>query len=223
MKNPGAEIETPFLPSERHAWIELKTGFSVECCLLLFAIVAAPANLRVGLEIAVCCCCSDQLNSPAMVIFLRTEEYRSGPFRVSCMNTTFPNFLSFSRPSKDPSPTSAAYYEALLRNISPEDIESGNANPILYVVPYARLLALRFSRSLKGLRDDIRVEEEYADSVEGMSAMSHSLKDLNNGLEVSIASLRDILHYPPRTGSSLGTTKTFSTIRSRRCSTLGAY
>lgn len=29
--NLGLGIETPFLPSERQAWIELKTGFSEEC------------------------------------------------------------------------------------------------------------------------------------------------------------------------------------------------
>lgn len=115
-------------------------------------------------------------------MFLRTEEYLSGPFRVSSMSKTFPNFLKFSKPSNDPSPTTAAYYEALLQNISPEDVESSNATPTLYVVPYARLLALQFSSSIKGFRDDIRGQEEYADSVEDMSAMSDGLKDLNNGL-----------------------------------------
>lgn len=106
------------------------------------------------------------------------------------MSTDFPNFVSFSKPSGFYSPTTATYYEAMLRNLSPEAIEAANANPIEYIFPYARLLTLQISSQMKFLGDQIPEKESDAGIVKDMSHIWKSLKDLREGLTVSISSLR---------------------------------
>ena len=107
------------------------------------------------------------------------------------MSTEFPNLVSFSKPSGTYyAPSTATFYEAMLRNLSPEAIESANANPMEYILPYARLLALQVSYQMKDIGDRIRVEESDAGRVEDMSATWKILKDLREGLTVSILSLR---------------------------------
>lgn len=88
------------------------------------------------------------------------------------------------------SPSTATYYEELLRNLSPEAVEAANANPIEYIFPYARLLALQISSQMTSLGDRIQAEEIDAGIVEEMSAIWKKLKDLREGLNVSISSLR---------------------------------
>lgn len=105
------------------------------------------------------------------------------------MSTEFPNLVSFSQPSGTCYfPTTATYYEAMLRNLSPEAIESANANPMEYILPYARLLALQASSQMKDIGN--RIQESDAGRVEDMSATWKSLKELREGLTVSILSLR---------------------------------
>lgn len=125
-----------------------------------------------------------------MVVFIRTEKLESGSFRVSSMSAEFPKLISFSMPSTNQSPTTATYYEALLRNLNSEAIEAANSNPIEYILPYARLLTLAISYRIKFLGDEIQQEESYGDTVDDMRAIWKGLKDLRDGLVVSISSLR---------------------------------
>lgn len=129
------------------------------------------------------------LRPSAIVAFIRTENFR-GAFRVSSICTDFPNLISFSMRSNEFSRTTATYYEALLQNLGPEAIEAANANPIEYIFPYARLLALQISSQVKYLGDGINEEEIYPDIVENMNALRESMKNLREGLAVSISSLR---------------------------------
>ncbi|MCJ1430220.1 hypothetical protein MMC29_008137 [Sticta canariensis] len=106
------------------------------------------------------------------------------------MSTDFPNFVSFCKPPGAYSPTTATYYEAMLRNLSPEAIEAANANPMEYIFAYARILTLKISSQMKYL--GVRIEQEEGDTgtVEDMSAIWEGLKHLREGLTVSISSLR---------------------------------